>query len=229
MKKILVSCILMICFLAVTGCGTGRGETETMQKNEAQETQNIIAAETITITPLPVTINMNQLDDCTVAVSLKEGDIYVDDTGVMQMEVTVYAYDMYDMVDIAQLDEGDTIHIRREDVQINTLERLESGLIRVNGGQDNGGFDLYTEDNGVFFEIGYSDVKSYYELGNAKLRVSETFQFYDEIDPEQEATVFYPEDFVNPNSDILYYFDPNNTSIVIENGQVTAMYRRYTP
>ncbi len=256
-KKFLLSCILMICLFMVTGCGTSKSEVETAQKSETQETQDMAVteetietesvpdaedksgtqettlsedpAETVTIYPLPVTINMEQLDNCTVAISLNKGDVYVDDTGVMRMKVKVYVYDLYDMVDIAQLEEGDTINIRKEDVLVTALERNDTGLVRVNGGQDNGGFDLFTGENGTYFEIGYSDVKSYYEIGEAELRVSTEFQLFDSADLDKGDVVFYPGDFVMADSDIVYHFNPNNTSILIEDGQVTAMYRVYTP
>ena len=46
-----------------------------------------------------------------LAVSLEEGDAYVDDAGIMQMDVKIYTYDKYDMVDISGLKEGDVIEI----------------------------------------------------------------------------------------------------------------------
>jgi len=256
-KKILLSFIMMICLFIVTGCGTSKSDVESVQKNEEQEVQDMTvteetietesvtdeelkydtpettpsedSTETVTVYPLPVTINMEQLDNCKVAVSLKEGDVYVDDVGVMRMNVKVYVYDLYDMVDVAQLEEGDTINIRKEDVLVTALERNDTGLLRINGGQDNGGFDLFTDENGTFFEIGYSDVKSYYEIGEAELPVSTEFRLFDSSDLDKGEVVFYPGDFIEADSDIVYYFNPNNTSILIEDGQVTAMYRVYTP
>lgn len=239
-KKFLLGCILMICLFMVTGCGASKSDVETAQKSETQETAEDKSGtqestlseeptETVTIYPLPVTINMEQLDNCTVAISLNKGDVYVDDTGVMRMKVKVYVYDLYDLVDIAQLEEGDTINIRKEDVLVTALERNNTGLVRVNGGQDNGGFDLFTGENGTYFEIGYSDVKSYYEIGEAELRVSTEFRLYDSADLDKGEVVYYPGDFVEADSDIVYYFNPNNTRILIEDGQVTAMYRVYTP
>lgn len=38
---------------------------------------------------MPAAIDVKHLDNCTVAVSLKEGDAYVDDTGAMQMKIAV--------------------------------------------------------------------------------------------------------------------------------------------
>ena len=54
------------------------------------------------INPLPDT-TMENLTDAILSVSLDEGNAYVDDHGRMQMDLTIYSYDQYDMVDIANL------------------------------------------------------------------------------------------------------------------------------
>lgn len=182
-----------------------------------------------TISPLPVTIDINNLNNCTVAVSFEKGDAYVDDTGVMRLKVKVYTYDLYDMVDIALLAPGDTILLRGEEVPVTDLVRTDSGAVQINGGLDVGGYELITTDNTVFFETGYSDVKSYYELGEATLRVSADFLFTDKMDLDKGEVTYYPGDFLTDKAGILYYFSPHNTSIVIQDGQVITMERIYTP
>ena len=128
------------------------------------------------IMPLPSTIDISNLKECTLAVSLNKGDAYVDDNGIMQMKVTVYDYDLYDMVDISTLKEEDIIVIGKKDVRISTLERSNTGTIIINGGLDQGGYELVTDESGVFYETGYSDVKSYYSIGEAVIRVSTEFK-----------------------------------------------------
>lgn len=184
---------------------------------------------TKTIAPLPVTIDMNNLDNCTVAVSFNKGDAYVDDNGIMQLKAKVYTYDLYDMVDIALLKEGDTIILRGEEVLVNSLVRTEHGSVQINGGLDVGGYELITTENTVYFETGYSDMKSYYELGEATLRVSADFIFTDKMDLDKGAVTYYPGDFLTDEAGIFYSFAPDNTSIVIQNGQVISMERIYTP
>ena len=101
-----------------------------------------------------------------MAISLEKGGAYVDDTGAMQMDVTVYTYDVYDMVDIATLKEGDTIVIRGEEVVVTSLEQNNVGLI-INGGIEENGYELCTDNTTVWFESGFNDAKSYYEVGKA--------------------------------------------------------------
>ena len=221
MKKITL--LLLLCCLC-TACGT---------KDEVNRETGVIVSEEIEVTkkvsPLPSTIDINALDNCTVAVSLNEGDIFVDEAGEPQLKVTVYDMDLYDMVDIANLKEGDTIVIQGSDVLVETMERTESGLLLINGGMENDGYDLWHNDSGVYFEQGYSDTKSYYAIGEATLQVSENFDFADSSDPDKGEAVYHADDLLKNDSEIVYHFTPNNTKIVIENGEVTHLIRVYTP
>lgn len=181
------------------------------------------------VVALASTIDVNNLNDCTVAVSLNKGDAYVDDNGIMQMKVTVYDYALYDMIDISKLEVGDTIVIGEKDVVISSLERNSIGTVIINGGLEQGGYELGTDDSGVFFEIGYNDAKSYYSVGEATIRVSTEFEYCDKSDLDSEEKCYYPGDFLTEEAGIDYNFTPHNTSIVIENGQIIAMNRVYVP
>ena len=240
MKKLLV--LLMICCMC-TACGAKEESAEVPEQavEVVEETEEVTeeavveeveeaeATEGTKIVPLPTTIDMNALDNCTLAVSFEEGDAYVDDTGAMQLDVTVYTYDLYDMVDISNLKEGDIIVVQGNEVVVETLETLQSGLVFINGGMENGGYDLWHGDSGVYFEHGYNDVKSYYALGEATIRVSADFEFVDSSDLDKGEVTYYPGDFLTSDVGILYSFTPNNTSIVVEDGQIIQMTRIFTP
>ena len=240
MKKLLV--LLMICCMC-TACGAKEEAAEVPEQavevveekeevtEEAvvEEVEEAEATEGTKIVPLPTTIDMNALDNCTLAVSFEEGDAYVDDTGAMQLDVTVYTYDLYDMVDISNLKEGDIIVVQGNEVVVETLETLQSGLVFINGGMENGGYDLWHGDSGVYFEHGYNDVKSYYALGEATIRVSADFEFVDSSDLDKGEVTYYPGDFLTSDAGIVYSFTPNNTSIVVEDGQIIQMTRIFTP
>ena len=226
-------CSGLVCGL-LGGCNTvnsGKEESavrDTVEVEAGNSTKEDNTIEGNTISPLPVAIDINHLDNCTVPVSLEQGDAYVDDTGAMQMDVTVYTYDLYDMVDMAALKEGDTIVIRNQEVKITALERTEKGIL-INGGLDQGGYEFRTGDTTVWYECGYSDLKSYYELGKATIRVSADMNFYDSSDLDKGEVMYYPGDFLTDNAGIIYHFVPGNTSIVIEDGMIIEMYRRYMP
>ena len=217
MKKtlsIILGLILSIGLFA--GCST-----QTENKNEE--------INTMTINPLPETVSIDNLNNCTVAVSLEKGDAKVSDSGKMVMDVTVYSYELYDMVDIASLEENDVIVRKNEEVTVTEVERLESGLVRINGGEENGGFDLVSNDSTVYYETGMNDIKAYYELGKVTLPVSDEFEYTDKSDLDTEAKIYYPGDFLTDEAGIEYNFIPQNTSIVIENGVITEMHKVYMP
>ena len=217
MKKILSVIMAVILSLGMlAGCGT-KTETESKEPNV-----NVIS-------PLPETIDINALDNCTVAISLEKGGAYVNDSGKMVMDVTVYSYELYDMVDIASLKENDVILRKNEEVKFTEIERLETGLVRINGGEENGGFDLGSNDSTVYYESGMNDIKAYYELGSVTLPVSDEFEYVDESDLDADAKKYFAEDFLKDDAGIEYNFSPNNTSIVIENGTIIKMNKTYMP
>ena len=217
MKKTLaITLILTLCLSLFAGCKTQN------ERNNAEINAKII-------NPLPETIDINKLDNCKVAVSLTEGDAFVNDTGKMVMDVTVYSYELYDIVDIASLEENDVIVRKNEEITVTEVERLESGLVRINGGEENGGFDLVSNDSTVYYEMGMNDIKAYYELGKVTLPVSDEFKYIDKSDLYTEAKIYYPGDFLTDDVDIEYNFSPNNTSIVIENGAIIKMHKVYMP
>ena len=217
MKKILSVIMAVILSLGMlAGCGT-KTETESKEPNV-----NVIS-------PLPETIDINALDNCTVAISLEKGGAYVNDSGKMVMDVTVYSYELYDIVDIASLKENDVILRKNEEVNVTEIERLETGLVRINGGEENGGFDLVSNDSTVYYESGMNDIKAYYELGSVTLPVSDEFEYVDESDLDAGAKKYFAGDFLKDDAGIEYNFSPNNTSIVIENGTIIKMNKTYMP
>lgn len=248
MKKVIVF-VLVICLL-LAGCGKEKENSdaaskatenvsseeqanaesqETVEEAESQEPSENVEQEApaVLINPLPDT-TMDNLNDAILSISLEEGDAYVDDTGVMRMDVKIYTYDKYDMVDIAMMKVGDTIVTHDGEVEITSLERSESGILYVNGGLEGGGFDLVTDDRGIFFETGYNDAKNWYEVGEETIRVSADFVGHDTSDLDKDEVLFYPGSFlVGEITD--YHFTPYNTTIRVENGQIVEMHRVYIP
>ena len=100
------------------------------------------------IVPLPETLDINALSDCTVAVSLEEGGVSADSAGGISMTVTVYSYNLYDMVDISEMKVGDTIQLADGELEITALEVNDAGTVVINGGLEVGGFELVTDENG---------------------------------------------------------------------------------
>lgn len=241
MKRFVIFLLALCCMLAA--CGVKDTPAPTNAPNEAPTvTQTEAPTEVPTdapteapaakvVTPLPVTVDVNNLDNCTVAVSLEKGDAYYGSgiTHIPTMKVTVYTYDLYDMVDIAQLQSGDTIIIRGENVVVEALERTETGAVIINGGLDMGGYDLWTSDNTVYFETGYSDMKYWQALGEFATEVAADFVFTDSSDLDKGPVTYTFDDLVSEDSPIDFLFDPQSTTVTIENGLIISMERIYTP
>ena len=222
MKTIMII-TLVVCFL-LTGCGSPAPTAPETASTTAATEQVATAAK---VYPLPDT-TMDNLSDAILSVSLEEGDAYVDDTGKMQMDLKIYSYDKYDLVDISMLKVGDVLVTHSGDVEITALAREEDGTVLINGGLDENGFDLVTDDTGVFYERGYSDTKNWYEIGEATIRVSVDFMYYDTSDLDRGEVLYYPGSFlIGEVTD--YYFTPYNTTIRVENGQIIEMFRVYIP
>ena len=237
MMKKMTLLILALC-LVLTGCGkkeeavdasTQATEKETVETAPAASEQQPAASEkepAHVINPLPDS-TMDNLTDAILAVSLEEGGAYVDDTGKMQMDVKIYTYDKYDMVDIAQLKVGDIIVTHAGEVEVTSLEENSIGII-VNGGLEEGGFDLVTDDSGIYFETGFNDAKNWYEVGEATIRVSADFEGHDMAAPDKGDVILYPGSFL-VGEVTNYNFVPHNTTIRVEEGQIVEMTRTFMP
>ena len=221
MKKLMTATAMLLC-LSLVACGKS-AQQPADESNKEPEPEVTVT----TVQPLPDT-TMDNLTDAVLSVSLEEGGAYVDDTGKMQMDLKIYSYDKYDMVDISNLQVGDVIVTHAGEVEVTTLDRSESGLIFVNGGQEKGGFDLSTDESGIYYEVGFNDSKNWHQVGEATIRVSVDFTGLDSIDPEQGDVVLYPGSFLNDEV-TNYDFTPYNTTIRVEGGQVMEMNRVFIP
>lgn len=124
-------------------CGNSRAVGDPEQTEDAQQ----IAQEAKRVEPLPESLDLNALTDATVAASFGAEDISEKD-GKTEITLTVYDYDVYDMVDISQIAVGDTIVVDGKDMVVASREDKD-GFVTINGGLEQGGVDLTSDDSGV--------------------------------------------------------------------------------
>lgn len=232
MKRTVIM-IAVFCLL-LTGCAFGGSEqpaapTENHTATAPAATQ-VAATEPVPakkVAPLTDT-TMENLTDAILAVSLEESGIYEDESGALCMELTIYTYARYDMVDMASLEVGDVLVTWEAEVPVKTLERTETGAYLINGGLDNGGFELVTDDSGTFYEQGLSDAKNWYEVGRKSFQVSDAFAGTDHADLDLGELPLTQSSFTDGG--IAYFdFTPHNTTVRLENGLIVALDRVYTP
>ena len=221
--------LVMVFSLLLAGCISAKAETNVIpvytaapETAAAEQTEPALILE-----PLPDT-TMDDLNDAILAVSLEEGGAYVDDTGKMQMDLKIYSYDKYDMVDVASLKVGDIVLGHSGAVTITSIEQDGTGAIAINGGLNGDDFDLVTDEDGVFYQRGFNDAKNWYEVGEATIRVSVDFEGIDSADLEKGEVILYPGSFL-VGEVTNYDFTPFNTTIRVENGQIVELNRVYIP
>lgn len=226
-KGIIMASVLALSLCACAPDVNVPAETTAPAETNAAETT---AAETVAerkkIWPLQSTVEPKATDG-TMRVSFEEGGIYMDDSGEYFLNAKVYDYEKFDMVDISQLAVGDIIVLRGEEVQVESIKN-ENGRLAINGYIDEGGYELATDDNGVWYESLYSGLRNYYEVGEILLPIADGFMLVDEAIPD-ERTEYSVEIVAAPDETFLFHFVPNNTEIVVEGGVVTGMHRYYNP
>ena len=145
----------------------------------------------------------------------------------MEISLTVYDYDVYDMVDISQLAVGDTIVVDGKDMVVTSREDKD-GFVTINGGLEQGGVDLTSDDSGVYYAVGLDDAKSYHELGKITVPVAEGFVLTDNSDPDHPDETYAASDLAKLAASEPG-FTANNTLATIEHGELTVLARSYTP
>lgn len=226
MKKLLALMTLAAVLLA--GCAAEQVPAETEAAVSVTETAAAETQAIKTVLPLPDT-TMENLDDCIASISFSEGDFYRNEAGLTMLRMQVYSYDKYDLVDVSQLQAGDTLVMLGEEISVESAEQDEYGTVLINGGLDNDGIDLITDDDGIYYARDYSDLKFWYLVGEAEYAVSDSFLYTDSSDLEQEPKTYSAEDFLNENPELDYLHFPQNTKVRLENGEVVSMERVYTP
>ena len=236
MKKVL-AILLALSVLALSACAakqvnsdaqkdvsaeTAAPSADPEQTEDAQQS----AQEAKRVEPLPETLDVNALTDATVAASFGAADISEKD-GKTEITLTVYDYDVYDMVDIAQLAIGDTIVVDGKDMVVASREDKD-GFVTINGGLEQGGVDLTSDDSGVYYAAGLDDAKSYHELGRITVPVAEGFVLTDNSDPEHPDATYAASDLAKLAGESVG-FTANNTLATIEHGELTVLARSYTP
>ena len=215
MKKTVL--LIAILGLLLSGCGASQADAEPSAE----------AAAPVTVSPLPAGVDLDNLKDCTVAVSLEAGDIFRNDDGAIQLRVTVYSYwDRYDPVDIAGLKVGDELVIEGNTISVHSLEE-DKGDIRINGGYEQDGYTLRTDDDGVYYAVSSNDMHLWKPVGTTVLPVADSFVYFDRADLSGAEMAYSAEDFLAGALD--HSFSPQNTALRLENGAAVELTRFYTP
>ena len=233
MKKTL-AILLALSVLALSACAAKQANSDTQKDSNTAETEQKPGSEQTEqpaqgakrIEPLAESLDLNALTDATVAASFGAEDISEKD-GKTEITLTVYDYDIYDIVDISLLAVGDTIVVDGKDMVVTSREDKD-GFVTINGGLEQGGVDLTSDDSGVYYAVGMDDAKSYHELGRITVPVAEGFVLTDNSDPDHPDETYAASDLAKLAASEPD-FTANNTLATIEHGKLTVLARSYTP
>lgn len=248
MKKLL-AILLALSLLALCACAakpaqpietetetetaqTPAGETEAGADTESEESSSQASPDETPedgakrVEPLPEAIDVNALTDAMVSASFDESAIEEKD-GKTWLNLEVYDYDLYDMVDIAQLAVGDTFVAGGKDLRVKSVED-DGGFKLINGGLESGGVTLTTDETGVYYEVGMDDAKCYRELGSVTLELADDCAVTDASDPSQPEKSLSVSELAQLCTDAAG-ISAANTVVTVSGGKIVAIARSYTP
>ncbi len=207
---------------AAAGSEAETGAESAESASAAEET------ESVRIEPLPETLSIDALDDCTVSASFAPEDV-TEENGMVSVHMTAYTYELFDMVDIGRMKVGDVLVINGEEMPVESVERNDLGLVTVNGGFEMGGCNLYTEDDTVYCEILMDIDKSYHPLGEITLPLAEDFVLADDSDIENQGKECTAEEFLAALDAGTLDFNQFNTTVTIQGGQIVKVHVIFLP
>ena len=178
------------------------------------------------------------LSDGTYHISFESDKVWVGERKNTINDAVVYDYDRYTAPEIEALSEGDTIatHLNgTEETTALTVESIEreNNYVTINGGIEEGGIDLCKEDD-YYRTLTWDDFPVYYEVGVAKQLV-----MADDIELSDGAADFEADPVIvkgdravcdaMSNEEDGYGWNAGNTTVTIQNGEMTHVDRIWVP
>lgn len=228
--------VLLALGITMAGCGTpgstagsAAASTTSTTSSEAQKTE---------VQPMQGVLLSEPLPDGTYHISFESDKVWVGERKNTINDAVVYDYDRYTAPEIEALREGDTIatHLNgTEEITALTVESVEreNNYVTINGGIEEGGIDLCKEDD-HYRTLTWDDFPVYYEVGVAKQLV-----MADDIELSDGAADFEADPVIvkgdravcdaMSNEEDGYGWNAGNTTVTIQNGEMTHVDRIWVP
>lgn len=228
--------VLLALGITMAGCGASAStasspaaSTTSTTSSEAQKTE---------VQPMQGVLLSEPLPDGTYHISFESDKVWVGERKNTINDAVVYDYDRYTAPEIEALSEGDTIatHLNgTEEITALTVESVEreNNYVTINGGIEEGGIDLCKEDD-HYRTLTWDDFPVYYEVGVAKQLV-----MADDIELSDGAADFEADPVIvkgdravcdaMSNEEDGYGWNAGNTTVTIQNGEVTHADRIWVP
>lgn len=228
--------VLLALGITMAACGTP-GSTAGSAAASATSTTSSEAQKT-EVQPMQGVLLSEPLPDGTYHISFESDKVWVGERKNTINDAVVYDYDRYTAPEIEALSEGDTIatHLNgTEEITALTVESVEreNNYVTINGGIEEGGIDLCKEDD-HYRTLTWDDFPVYYEVGVAKqLVMAEDIELSDgAADFEADPVIVKGDRAVcdaMSNEEDGYGWNAGNTTVTIQNGEVTHADRIWVP
>ena len=228
--------VLLALGITMVGCGTpgstagsAAASTTSTTSSEAQKTE---------VQPMQGVLLSDPLSDGTYHISFESDKVGIGERRNTINDAVVYDYDRYTAPEIEALREGDTIatHLNGTEeitaLPVESIER-ENNYVTINGGIEEGGIDLCKEDD-HYRTLTWDDFPVYYEVGVAKQLV-----MADDIELSDGAADFEADPVIvkgdravcdaMSNEEDGYGWNAGNTTVTIQNGEMTHVDRIWVP
>ena len=179
-----------------------------------------------TIKPLPAGYSVEHLTDCTVPAAFTSSDF---NDSVLTM--TVFSEDLYDAVEVQQMQEGDTLVFQGRNVVVAGIDKSD-GMLTINEGIEQGGACLLPADGGTYRGLLLDDHSVYSELGKATVPVAGNLVIVDcgeEPDTPSDTITVDAKRYLAQATGWRRDFSELNTRVLIEHGIVTRIVRHWIP
>ena len=229
-KAAAVICALSLMAFGFAGCGQNdASDASSAGTSAGTEGSSYIASQE------PGYTVSDSMPDGIYSVDLDLSTLAQQDDGTYKVHATIEAYDTYDLVEINQMKEGDTVQVAGQDILVESVETTDTGIISVNGGTEEGGYDFAPigDDSNGYRTVTLDDYPLYYAVGETDLTIADTAELSDAYGGEStdEPTK------VSGIDNVISYMQENyadawtcgSTSVTIESGVVTQVDRIWVP
>lgn len=234
--KIVTLTVLLAIGITMVGCGASSSTAGSTAASTASTTSS--EAQKTEVHPMQGVLLSDPLSDGTYHISFESDKVWVGERKNTINNAVVYDYDRYTAADIEALSEGDTIitHLNgTEEITALTVESVEreNNYVTINGGIEEGGIDLCKEDD-HYRTLTWDDFPAYYEVGVAKqLVMAYDIELSDgAADFEADPVIVKGDRAVcdaMSNEEDVYGWNAGNTTVTIQNGEMTHADRIWVP
>ena len=179
------------------------------------------------VKPLPSAYEIGQLKNATVAAAFSDKDFSWEEG---KLSMNVFSEDLYNAAEINELKAGDTLVYTGQPIIVKDVVFKDS-FVTVNGGIEEGRADLRAKQ-GTYRGTQLDDHSTYTELGKATLPLAKDFVLVDcgenPTDP-YDTIKAGQEDYMKKVPDYKKAFSSLDTKVIITNGVIVSITRKWIP